>query len=77
MDFRYLRRKIRTMNYKAFLKLSYGIYIIASEFEGKKAGYIGNTAFQVTSDPPRIAISCHKKNDTSDIILKKIGRAHV
>jgi flavin reductase (DIM6/NTAB) family NADH-FMN oxidoreductase RutF/rubredoxin len=58
------------MNYKAFHKLSYGIYIIASVFEGKKAGYIGNTAFQVTSSPAQIAISCHKNNDTHEIILK-------
>lgn len=58
------------MQYKAFHKLSYGLYIIASEYQGKKAGYIGNTAFQVTSSPAQLAISCHKKNDTSEIILK-------
>ncbi|MCF6332088.1 MAG: flavin reductase [Draconibacterium sp.] len=58
------------MKYKAFYKLSYGLYIIASEFEGKKAGYIGNTAFQVTSSPSQIAISCHKKNATAEFILK-------
>ena len=58
------------MQYKAFHKLSYGLYIIASEFQGKKAGYIGNTAFQVTSSPAQIAISCHKNNDSSEIILK-------
>lgn len=58
------------MNYKAFHKLSYGLYIIASEFEGTRSGYIGNTAFQVTSSPPQIAISCHKNNDTHQIILK-------
>lgn len=58
------------MKHKAFHKLSYGLYIVASEFEGQKAGYIGNTVFQVTSDPPQLAISCHKKNDTTGIILK-------
>jgi flavin reductase (DIM6/NTAB) family NADH-FMN oxidoreductase RutF/rubredoxin len=58
------------MKYNAFHKLSYGLYIIASEFEGKKAGYIGNTAFQVTSSPAQIAISCHKNNATTDFILK-------
>ena len=58
------------MDYKAFHKLSYGLYIITSVHEGKKAGYIGNTVFQVTSEPPRIAISCHKNNDTTDVILK-------
>lgn len=57
------------MKYKAFHKLSYGLYIISTEFEGKKAGYIGNTAFQVTAEPPQIAISSNKKNSTTDKIL--------
>lgn len=56
------------MKYKAFHKLSYGLYIIATESNGKKSGYIGNTAFQVTSEPPRIAISCNKKNATTQQI---------
>ncbi len=57
------------MKYKAFHKLSYGLYLIATEFEGKKSGYIGNTAFQVTSEPSQIAISSHKKNFTTQQIL--------
>jgi flavin reductase (DIM6/NTAB) family NADH-FMN oxidoreductase RutF/rubredoxin len=62
-------QKITIMEYKAFHKLSYGLYIIASEFEGKRAGYIGNTAFQVTSSPAQVAVSCHKNNDTCAVIL--------
>ncbi|HDR50331.1 MAG TPA: High molecular weight rubredoxin [Mariniphaga anaerophila] len=58
------------MKYKAFHKLSYGLYIIATRFNGENAGYVGNTAFQVTSDPPKIAISCHKKNASTDKILQ-------
>ena len=58
------------MKYRAFHKLTYGLYIITSGSQGKKAGYIANTAFQVTSDPPLLAISCHKKNDTCAIILE-------
>ncbi len=58
------------MKYKAFHKLSYGLYIIATEVNGKKAGYIGNTAFQVTSEPPKIAISSNKKNSTTSKILE-------
>lgn len=57
------------MKYKAFHKLSYGLYIIATELESKKYGYIGNTAFQVTSDPSKIAISSHKNNYTTEKIL--------
>lgn len=58
------------MKFKAFHRLSYGLYIIATEFDGKKYGYIGNTAFQVTSSPSQIAISCHKENATTEQILK-------
>ncbi|MFV0590504.1 MAG: flavin reductase [Draconibacterium sp.] len=57
------------MNYRAFHKLSYGLYIIATEHEGEKAGYIGNTAFQITSNPSKIAISSHKNNYTTQKIL--------
>ncbi len=59
------------INYNAFHKLSYGLYIICSEFEGTKAGYAGNTAFQVTSSPSTIAISCNKNNFSCGIIQKK------
>jgi len=59
-----------SMKYKAFHKLSYGLYIIATELDGRKYGYIGNTAFQVTAEPSQIAISSHKKNFTTDKILK-------
>jgi len=58
------------MKYKAFHRLSYGLYLIATELNGQKSGYIGNTAFQVTSEPSQIAISSHKKNYTTQQILE-------
>jgi flavin reductase (DIM6/NTAB) family NADH-FMN oxidoreductase RutF/rubredoxin len=57
------------MKYKAFHRLSYGLYIIATELNGKKYGYIGNTAFQITSEPAQIAISSHKNNYSTNKIL--------
>lgn len=57
------------MNYRAFHKLSYGLYIIATEHEGEKAGYIGNTAFQVTAEPSKIAISSNKNNYSTQKII--------
>lgn len=57
------------MKLKAFHKLSYGLYLIATEYQGKKAGYIANTTFQVTSEPAQLAISSHKKNQTTQVIL--------
>ncbi|MCW0482950.1 flavin reductase [Gaoshiqia sediminis] len=56
------------MKLHAFHKLSYGLYLVASAFEGKKAGYIANTVFQVTSQPPLVAISCHKNNESASVI---------
>jgi flavin reductase (DIM6/NTAB) family NADH-FMN oxidoreductase RutF/rubredoxin len=58
------------MKYKAFHKLSYGLYIITTRVNDENAGYIGNTVFQVTSEPSQIAISCHKKNATLEKILQ-------
>ena len=57
------------MKLKAFHKLSYGLYLVASKFQGKRAGYIANTAFQVTSNPEQLAISCHRNNRSAQIIL--------
>ena len=58
------------MKYKAFHRLSYGLYIVATNIGENKYGYIGNTVFQVTSEPSQIAISCHKKNFTTDKIIE-------
>lgn len=56
------------MNIEAFFKVSYGLYIISSGSQGKKSGYIANTAFQVTAEPARFAISCSKDNFSIDTI---------
>lgn len=58
------------MNIEAFFKITYGLYIISSEYDGVKNGYVANTAFQVTAEPPQIAISCNKDNFTCGIIEK-------
>lgn len=57
------------MNYSAFHKLSYGLYIIATEHAGKKVGYVANTAFQITAEPSKIAISCNKDNYSAQKII--------
>lgn len=58
------------MNYTAFHKLTYGLYLIATELDGKKFGYIANTAFQITAEPSQIAISCNKDNFTGKKIIE-------
>jgi flavin reductase (DIM6/NTAB) family NADH-FMN oxidoreductase RutF/rubredoxin len=51
-------------------KISYGLYIISSKNNGKYNGQIANAVFQVTSEPPKIAISINKKNLTHEYIEK-------
>jgi flavin reductase (DIM6/NTAB) family NADH-FMN oxidoreductase RutF/rubredoxin len=58
------------MKYKAFHKLTYGLYLIATRIRDEYAGFIANTVFQVTSEPSQIAISSHKKNATTEKIIE-------
>jgi len=58
------------MNFEAFYKLSYGLYVISSKSGDKLNGYIANTAFQVTAEPSQVAISCNKNNLSTGIIGK-------
>jgi len=56
------------MDKAAFFKLSYGLYIVSSIKDNKFNGQICNTAFQVTSEPPTVAISINKQNLTHEYI---------
>jgi flavin reductase (DIM6/NTAB) family NADH-FMN oxidoreductase RutF/rubredoxin len=58
------------MNFEAFFKISYGLYIVSSKSGEKMNGYISNSVFQVTAEPPRIAVTCSKDNFTAEIIKK-------
>lgn len=56
------------MDKSAFFKLTYGLYVVASKKNGLLNGQIANTAIQVTSDPPTIAVSINKQNFTHEFI---------
>ena len=58
------------MDPKAFFKLSYGLYIISTESEGKQAGCIANTFNQVTSSPAQVSVTLNKNNATEQMIEK-------
>jgi len=58
------------MDVKALYKISYGIYVITSKVDGRLNGQIANTVFQVTSEPPTIAVSINKQNLTYEFIQK-------
>ncbi len=52
------------MNVKALYKISYGLYVITSRKGDRFNGQIANTVFQVTSEPPTIAVSINRNNFT-------------
>jgi flavin reductase (DIM6/NTAB) family NADH-FMN oxidoreductase RutF/rubredoxin len=56
------------MDKTAFYKLSYGLYVISSRKDEQLNGQICNTAFQVTSEPPTVAVSINKQNLTHEYI---------
>lgn len=56
------------MNFKALYKLSYGLYIVSSKKGNRLNGQVANSVFQVTSEPPTIAISINKGNLTHEFI---------
>jgi flavin reductase (DIM6/NTAB) family NADH-FMN oxidoreductase RutF/rubredoxin len=58
------------MNLKTVQKICYGMYIIGSKKEGRLNGQIANTAFQITSEPPTMAVSINKLNLTHEYIME-------
>ncbi|MCD5425766.1 MAG: flavin reductase family protein [Methanosarcinaceae archaeon] len=54
----------------ALHKISYGMYVITSKLDGKLNGQIANVVFQITAEPPTIAISINKQNLTCEFIQK-------
>lgn len=55
----------------SLFKLSYGVYILTTRYNGKDYGCIINTAGQITAgDPPKMTISVIKQNYTCDMVMK-------
>jgi flavin reductase (DIM6/NTAB) family NADH-FMN oxidoreductase RutF/rubredoxin len=60
------------MDLKALYLCSYGLYVVSSKDNGKRNGQIVNTVFQVTAEPPRIAVSINKSNLTHEYVSKSM-----
>lgn len=58
------------IQFEAFFEISYGLYIVSSGNKTSGNGYISNTVFQVTAEPPKFAASCNKGNYTAELILE-------
>ncbi len=56
------------MDKKALHSLSYGLYVVSSTLGNQDNGQIANAVFQVTSEPPRIAVCINRENYTHEII---------
>ena len=56
------------MNAKALHKLGYGMYVVASKQGDRLNAQIANTVFQITSEPPTVAVSINKSNLTHQFI---------
>jgi len=58
------------MDHRALYKIGYGLYVVCSRKEDRLNGQIANTVFQITSEPPTIAVSINKNNLTHEFIKK-------
>ena len=56
------------MDKKAMYKISYGLFVITANRDGRDNGCITNTVVQVTSEPNRISVTVNKENYTHDMI---------
>jgi flavin reductase (DIM6/NTAB) family NADH-FMN oxidoreductase RutF len=58
------------VDFEAFFKITYGLFIVSSGDKTKGNGFISNTVFQVSADPPRFAVCCNKDNFTAGFIAR-------
>jgi flavin reductase (DIM6/NTAB) family NADH-FMN oxidoreductase RutF/rubredoxin len=56
------------IQFEVLFKISYGLYIVSSGDKNRGNGFISNTFFQVTAEPPKFASCCNKDNYTSALI---------
>lgn len=55
---------------QALHRISYGLFIITAQADGRDNGQCANTCFQVTAEPATIAIGINKQNFTHELIQK-------
>ena len=58
------------MNQAAMFQLSYGLFVLSAEKDGKDNACIVNTVQQVTTTPNRITVAVNKGNYTHDMIME-------
>jgi len=58
------------IDFEALFRITYGLFIVSSGDKDRGNGYISNTVFQVTADPPQFVVCCNKDNFTAGMIEK-------
>ena len=58
------------MNHETLQKLSYGLFILTTNYEGRDNGCIIDTAIQSSSDPITISLTVDKKSLTCEMLQK-------
>ena len=58
------------IDFEALFRITYGLFIVSSGDRNQGNGFISNTVFQVTADPPQFVVCCNKDNFTAGIIEK-------
>ncbi|SDP66808.1 flavin reductase [Selenomonas ruminantium] len=58
------------MNPKTLFNISYGLYVLTTNLDGKDNGCIINTVTQVAMNPDQITIAVNKANYTRDLIAE-------
>jgi flavin reductase (DIM6/NTAB) family NADH-FMN oxidoreductase RutF/rubredoxin len=58
------------LDLQALNKIGYGVYIVCSRQGNRFNGQIANSLFQITSEPPTVAVSINKKNLTHEFITE-------
>jgi flavin reductase (DIM6/NTAB) family NADH-FMN oxidoreductase RutF len=59
----------------AFGKMTYGIYVLTTAFEGKINGMIASWVSQISYDPPLIMVAVHPNRFSHKMILRSGGFA--
>lgn len=56
------------MDLSVLRNMSYGMYVLGVQNGGKPSGCVVNTAFQITTEPPVVAVSVNHGNYTNELI---------
>jgi len=59
---------VHQLDLKALFKVGYGMYVVSAQSGEKLNGQVANTMFQITAEPPTVAVSINKLNLTHDYV---------